>query len=202
MSQKHKFFFIALILLEGCAFSIRNEEVKWRFPVSSKDGCPDLVGRYYTYEDGKYPTGDRLFVFLTGGFKGVRGPLGIAVDKLDQSASPPYNWTVIRKIDHFLDVSLVDRNGRVFSSNYVDLSSPRVGCYDGMLIVHRLENVPRAESAAGQVQYYELVFQKLSDGSLQARRWYASQSRSNLTGKASGFAQTSFDIHKYPLAHE
>ena len=110
---------ILLLFSAGCSpLSVRDDEIDWRFPVLAKDGCPNLTGKYYTYEGTKYPTGTNLFFWLTRAdfFTPTPGipvlsysPVqGVNVINLNPSVRKSIYWTVIKQSDVFMDATMLD----------------------------------------------------------------------------------------------
>lgn len=207
-------WFFVVLLTSACIpiLSVTEDEIDWRFPEISKEACPDLSGKYYTFEDGRYPTGGRLFNWMTRSdfFTPTYGvsmfnysPVeGVNVEILHPDIKSISMLTSIQQTDLYIEITMFDRAGHAKAQGRIDMKQSQIGCYKGALIMRGLRNKAKAESAVGEIDYTEGEFRKLTDGSLQVQHWFSSRLRSNLTGKATGPLQESYQTRIFPLVRE
>ena len=127
---------------------------------------------------------------------------GVTVEILNSETRTTSIWTSIKQSESKLEVTMFDETGRSKANGIIDMKQPFIGCYEGALIMRGLRNKAQAEGNTGEVDYIEDEFRKLPDGSLQVRHWFSSRLRSNLTGKAIGPVQETFQTRTYPLVRE
>jgi hypothetical protein len=187
-------------LLPGCAIPVTDEEIDWRFPVLSKQGCPDLTG---TYADESEPLLYKcrwcnqprlrthwLFLSITGGLRRPLEGVTISTTKMaSQQSSDPSRGdriSVIRQTNSFLEIERIDDEGIAHIKGIVHLSHPRMGCHDGALIIRNVANLIGSEGGSGSVQYSETTIRKMPDGRIRVTVLSGDRYRSKLTGKAYG----------------
>jgi len=169
--------------LAGCAIPVTDDEITWRYPDLSGDGCPNLTGRYLNNK--------KLFTLLTGGLLGVASRRDTSIEDIRPLPSPEPGksdrtayFTRIRHTEGALEATLIDEANIEYARGRVYLDHAWVGCYKGAMILRRLRNIAKAESASGLVDLGEIELRKLPDGGLQAVDWSSRYLRSNWTGKA------------------
>jgi hypothetical protein len=153
---------------------VTDRDIDWRFPALSKQGCPDLTGRYLN--------AGGLFVLMTGGV--VAPHEAATIQTVRPIPEGTVTFSVIRHEADTLKLVLSDDAGIEYLRG--TLGGSQIGCYGGALIIRNVRNLPKAESAYGLVRYSELKIRKLADGNLRVARWSAERLRSNFTGKAMG----------------
>lgn len=173
----------AVALVPGCATPVTDRDIDWRFPALSKQGCPDLTGKYINNK--------KLFILLTGGLLGGGSRQGTRIEDVrplpvpepDQQDRTVY-FTRIKQTASNLEAVLIDNANTEYIRGVVSLEHARIGCQNGAMIIRRLGNVAKAESAAGSADVGETEFRRLPDGGIEAVDWARRYLRSNLTGKA------------------
>ena len=189
--------------LAGYAIPVTDTEIDWRFPVLSKQGCPDLTGRYLVGEPlpvasgcsysgcgGNQPIG--LFALITGGGKNVVVP-GTTFEWFNEFPKQTVEHrdksirvTVIDQTARDVVVTVLSETGVAYVKGSVPLGHANIGCHAGVMIIREVRNLAKAESAYGLVRFSETEIRQAGDGNLHVRRWLAERLRSNLTGKAIG----------------
>lgn len=189
-----------LLFSAGCSpLPVRDSEIDWHFPVLSKQGCPDLSGRYL--DDGirreemmrctsaslTCSRAAGLFPLLIGKLEDLpeyRFEKQTPLPKPTQKDSGTVYVTIVRHTPSDIALRLQDLHGIKYSSLSAPLHHDRVGCHSGAMILRNISNLGGSEGGSGMVQYSETEIRKATDGSLLLTEWRAWRYRSKLTGKA------------------
>jgi hypothetical protein len=215
---------IVLVSFAGCRTFDPHKVIDspWSPSVLSKEGCPNLDGRYrgevlaleflsFSRKDYAHnrldPNGPlttvvhRLEPYLTSRkHPDSRG--GYVADSVKEKIFESHAITMIQQRGRNIDVVSMDDAGVEYSTmtlkvDHPQIEYPYVGCYNGALISRNV-SVSGSEGARGYVETFEKEFRKLSDGTLQVTRRTKSWVRSGLTGKATGEPRESRTVELFP----
>ena len=222
-----RFLLIVIVVsLVGCRTFDPHRVIDspWNPSVLSKEGCPDLDGKYrgealdklfqlfarWDYAQNRWDTTAPLTVvehrekpYIT--YHNLPyGGVGVMADSIKKKIFESHAITMIQQHGRNMDVVLMDDAGVEYSTMTLKLDHPQieypcVGCCNGAL-VYRNISVSGSEGARGYVETFETEFRKLSDGSLQVTRRTKSWVRSGLTGKATGEPRESSTVELFPPA--
>jgi hypothetical protein len=184
----------------ACAIPVYDKEIDWRYSTLSKQGCPDLSGRYLNRGEPRQEfmicqldfmckDQGRLFLLMIGKLEGLPeyrfkdlNPL----QKASTEKSAPTYITTVRHTLSEIELGLKDAQGKEYASLSTPLLHERIGCHNDALIVRSVRNLSGSEGGSGSVQYSETEIRKTSDGGLLLTEWRAWRYRSKLSGKAYG----------------
>lgn len=194
---------LATLPTTACTLPVSESDIGWRYPMLSKDGCPDLSGAYLSARPEKCSNSadcekareTSLLGLMTNGIRPPHPISGTTIDWLQgeprqmmgqgEGEKKQITYSVLRQtrtditIDAFSDAGL-------YARATIPLQSERIGCVGGALIIRRLENYAGSEGGSGSVDFSETSFRKLPAGMLEAVKWSAQKGRSRLTGQAQG----------------
>jgi hypothetical protein len=184
----------------GCAGSIATGDPQWVPPILSKEGCPDIDGKYL---------GNNLLIrqFLADTPAGVEplwskktyreiplttldekdyAALGIDGDQARRTAMAK-DWaaqrrqfyshaiTEIVKNGRVIEVLVMDASGLEFEKGFITLDHPYVGCNSGALVIRNFQIAQGGEGTSGTAYAGESEIRKLGNGDLQvigrSREW-------------------------------
>jgi hypothetical protein len=185
--------------ITACSIPIYDSEIDWRYSSLSKQGCPDLSGRYLNRGEPhqefmncqlEFMCKDqgRLFLLMIGKLEGLPEYRFEKHAPLPKSTSKDSEIVYVTTVKHSLssiELRLQDIQGIEYSSLSSPLQHERIGCYGGAMIV-RTVNFSGSEGGSGGVHYSETEIRKTSDGGLLLTEWRAWRYRSKLSGKAYG----------------
>lgn len=196
MKTSFRFLLMAVVVfLGGCSRPILQSTIDfaWNPPVLSKEGCPDIDGRYQDKGLLKQSFEFRLPSMIDG--RDSEGLNGLPVTYTSFRKITPgglstkdfFAWmrtfdaqavTSIRKGEETIDVVLMDGVGIEYSKATLKLDHPKVGCYNGALVIRKQYRTSGGEGNPGWVTAGEYEFRKLNDGSLQVIKRIREWSRS------------------------
>lgn len=218
---------IAVVSLAGCRTFDPHKVIDfpWNPPVLSKDGCPDLDGKYkgeslasrflifsrMDHANDRLDTNAPLTTtvhrekpYYTVYRKYSDSRAGLEADPAKKKVFENHAITMIQQRGRNIDVVSMDDAGVEYSTMILKLDHPQieypyVGCYNGALVSRNI-SVSGSEGARGYVETFETEFRKLSDGTLQVIRRTKSWVRSGLTGKATGEPRESSTVELFSPA--
>ena len=182
-----------VVFLVGCSLPIPQSSIDsaWNPPVLSKEGCPNIDGKYQ--DKGSL---ERLFEFrrpimpyqsrdprelerlpVTYTFSRNITPSGLSI-KESSARIRAFNAqavTSIQKRERTIAVVLMDGVGAEYTKATLKLDHPQVGCYNGALVIRMQYRTSGGEGKPGFEIAGEFEYRKLNDGSLQVivrrREW-------------------------------
>jgi hypothetical protein len=170
-----------VLLLTGCG-GIYKGDPQWDPPVISKEGCPNLDGKYKNLGVADTVPRSREKIELFRHFLpnipvyDETTPLTltklIAVDAKQLSLKEIEQGNLVfQQRGRLLEVIfLEDKTGTPRVKYTLDMNHPRVGCHDGALIFRRLQMHHGGPwGACGIAWAKDRAFRKLADGSLEVR---------------------------------
>ncbi|RST52115.1 hypothetical protein [Variovorax sp. MHTC-1] len=191
---------VVVLSLLGCGSAVvREGNPLWQVPIMSQGKCESIAGRYLDkgllsrqFVDSSINASRVKFSVATGFGRSVpQIPLGPAelrgmnaISDNQITAAQMKNYAAQRKkfdenavaqiveIQGGLEVVLYGGDGLPYQKIIVSSAHPDVGCdKERRLVLRESSRMGGAELTPGAARVSEIVFTKLSDGSLEVRRW-------------------------------
>lgn len=179
----------------GCAGGIATGDPKWVPSDLSKEGCPDIDGKYFGGDllirqfladvpAGVEPVWSKKtyrklpFTTLTEkdyATQGITGEQARRTARVKDWAAQDREFyshaiTEIVKNGEVIEVLVMDASGLEFEKAFINFDHPYLGCKDGVLVIREFFISQAGEGTRGSAHAGEGEIRKLSNGDLQVVR--------------------------------
>lgn len=179
----------------GCAGGIATGDPQWLPSTLSKEGCPDIDGKYFGNDllirqflanvpEGVEPIWSkktyRKLPLTTLSEKdyaarGLTGEQAKRTERVKDWAAQDREFysraiTDIVKTEEVIEVLVTDASGLELEKAFIKVDHPYLGCKDGVLIVRDFSISQAGEGASGSARAGEVEIQKLNNADLQVVR--------------------------------